>query len=34
MEKQALRNEADALQSQLDLIKQRLSEIDSSATAK
>jgi hypothetical protein len=34
VEKQALKNEADALQSQLDFIKQRLGEIDSSATAK
>ena len=34
VEKQALKNEADALQSQLDLIKQRLSEIDSASQGK
>jgi len=34
MERQALKNDADALQSQLDLIKQRLTEIESSAPDK
>jgi len=32
MEKQALKNQADALQSELDLVKKRLSEIESETT--
>jgi hypothetical protein len=33
LEKQALKNQAEALQSELDLIKKRLDELEASATA-